>query len=284
MAILQANPQQPQLLFSLASRLTIGSAVCFTEGLFSSIMVMLPRNHWLYIVGAILAFVVWLAFWRFSDNDIGADVGDLYFYELTVRVTGLICYFSGINPGVLWYLVTTISVLKIIRIYVWQESETQKYGWGRFGPMTWLHYKNQIRLKQFTKLKKLGLEIAISIIISVIASVIIKQLPDIGRVAISWIVPLMFEFLYGPVQLRGLNVFGRQLLISKQREADDDAEKAEMRKTIEGLRQLQNLEHDDNIAAIAKAYFDTNEAKRAHMVEVALMLAMQYPALQPDEY
>ena len=296
------NIVSPARLFDLTNKLTIGSAVGFTEGIVASIMVLVPQNHWFYIALTVLTLAIWAAFWRFRANKLGADVGDLIFLELVVHVGATMLYFAGgMTPAiglVYWYIYTCISALKILRVYIWQTSATQRHGWGRFGFMTNHHARNHAATDNIISRSRVWGELVLLLGVSILFSAGFHLLSDAGRLVVSWVVPLTFEFLNGPVQLRGMAVVQTLLAGSSQRAAEDaeeiarltqaladkeaqqravDAEKEAMRKTIDALREQHNLPNEE-VATLIASYMAIHEVKRAHLVEMAVAMTELYPA------
>ncbi len=271
----------PALLFGLSARLNIGSAVCITEGLAASIMVMLPKNHWYYFGGALLGLLIWLAFFRFRETKLGADIADLCFYDFMARsVVPLGMYLADIAPDLLWYLWASFAILKLYRVYLWPTSATQQQGWGRFGPMTRYQAKHFGRPAAVTPQGKLATEIFAALIVAGVASITIKALPDFGRVIVMWVVPLGFEFIYGPILLRKMALLNTQANTNAPSTPADDAEVEDMRRTIAAYRKQQpqaNAQPDEALALIIEAYYKTVEMKRVDMMEFAQAMAKAYP-------
>ena len=280
------------MLVALTSRLTIGSAVCFTEGFVASILTITPKNHWFFLISTGMTFAIWLGFWRFRGSKLGADIGDLSFIDFILRSTSMMCFFSGIDSGMLWYPFTAISMLKIIRVYLWQMSLTQQHGWGTFGPMT-LSYSKQHTpsLKGSRPSQALFGEIGIALVVAAIASVAIRQLGDFERVVAVWIVPLTFEFLYGPVQLRSLSAIRKNALASEQRETETAAENERLKREIAGVRAeleaakkendlLQKIQNSPSAEYIAllEAYEATKPGRQAQLVKIAKSVAKAFSA------
>lgn len=264
MANTVSGPSTPialQILLALTARLTIGNGLCITEGLYTSVMVLVPLNHWFYIAGGVLSLAIWLAFCRFRDSKLGADVGDLCFWDFIFHsAVPLIFYLAKIDPATLWYFWAGFSFLKISRVYIWQSSATQQHGWGTFGPMTRHYAKRTAPGSAPLPYRKLAVEIVAALVVAVIAAVLIKQLPDIKRVAVMWVVPITFEFLYGPIQLRNLSLFGTQVSASNLRETEKDELITRLRQENEQLKQnfFQAKQEADTLRKIH------NAPKKAH--------------------
>lgn len=267
-------PQPSQLLLLLTTRLTIGGAVCFTEGIIASLLVAVPINYYLFIA-CILAFITWLGFWRFSDNKLGADVGDLYFFDFINYGISLLCYVNGIDAGILWYVATGIFALKIVRVYIGEATETQQHGWSRFGPMTWFHSKYHSVCKPIAPGSRLEKEIIVALIVAAVASIIISRLPDLWRVAVTWFVPLSFEFLYGPAQLRNLRIFNTQLFASNTRQAELEAENAMLKR---GIIAKNGGSGDPKLDSFVAAYLASSAELQDHLVFYANTVAKEFPA------
>jgi hypothetical protein len=277
--------QSPQTiseqLLSITPRLTIGSTVCITEGLSSAIGIMLPHNQWLYIVGLMLTFATWLAFLRFRDSKLGADIGDLCFYELGGWAIALACYHANFDMGGFWFFFTGIFALKIIRVYIWESSATQQYGWGQFGPMTRRYARRSTQPATPTPWEKLGGEIVLALLVAAFVCIAIRAMPDILRVVVVWVLPLSFEFIYGPRQLRNLNLLNNQLKTSTQATTPQETENAELHRTIEAYRQMNKLPNeqpDEMLLQIIEGYYKTVEMKRKDMLNLVNKMAEVYPA------
>jgi uncharacterized membrane protein YedE/YeeE len=272
----QSTSQQMSQTFltSLSSRLTIGSAVCFSEGISASIMMMVPQDERFLPATVLLTFIIWAAFWTFRENKLGADIGDLCFYDLVLQCSAFICDRNGINADAFWYGYAAISCLKLIRVYLWQTSSTQLQGWGKFGPMTYYHAKYHEARQAIAPYSRLQREIVLAFIVAAIGSVLIRLLPDLGRVAVTWIVPLSFEFLYGPMQLRKLKVFNNLLSASAAREAELTTENQRLKQEIEAQNRLNNLPEDQN--ALIQAYAVLPPEKQQGLMEWAQLLSKNF--------
>ena len=268
-------PQSSHLLFLLTSRLTIGGAVCFSEGISAAILVVAPINYYLF-TACILTFFIWLGFWRFRDNKLGADIGDLCFFDFINYGIGLVCYVNGIDAGILWYVSTGIFALKIVRVYIGEATETQQQGWGKFGPMTWFHSKYHSVCKPIAPGSRLEKEIIVALIVAAVASIIISRLPDLWRVAVTWFVPLSFEFLYGPAQLRNLTIFNTQLFASTQRETEQAAKIAELEQKLTALQNDQS-DPDGVNAELNAYYYGIHPEQRPHFLGVGKKMRQLYP-------
>lgn len=290
MAITSPNENtQLQLatLLPLSTRLTIGSAVCFAEGLFTALMLMVPQNRWYYIIGALLTLATWLAFWRFRDTKMGADIIDLCFIDFAVRtIVPLLSYVIVINVDYFWYSATALSMLKIIRVYIWQTSATQQHGWGTFGFMTW-HYAKRYAPKTTPTLVptngKLLAEIIAILMVAVFFSVGIKRLEDYERVIFMWTVPFAFEFFWGPIQLRKLKIFGG-LLSTKDEQITELTEKLALAEAKnELLREMGNLP-DEECVALINAYRVLPKEKQIGLIQWAKLMAKNFglPASDSD--
>lgn len=278
---IQTQPVQnlADSLAAITARLTIGSTVCITEGLFTAITVMTPRNHWLYIVGIVLTLATWLAFWRFRDSKLGAEMGDLCFFDLIIWISALALYQAGIDPDRLWFFFTTVFTLKIFRVYISQHFATQQFGWGQFGFMT-RRYERRSPSTATAPWKKLAGEILLALVMAAMVCTAIRLMNDFWRVVVVWIVPLSFEIIYGPRQLQNLALLNTQLKASAPTAPGDEAEVEEMRRTIAAYRnqhQSANAQPDEALAKIIEAYYKTVEMKRADMMEFAEAMAKAYP-------
>lgn len=278
------SAQSPQTistqLLSITSRLTIGSTVCITEGLVAAIAVMVPNNQWYYILGLTLGFATWLAFLRFRDSKLGADIGDLCFYEFCGWAIALACYHSGFDMAGSWFFFTAIFALKIIRVYIWQSSATQQYGWGQFGPMTRRYARRSTQPATPTPWKKSFGEIVLALVVAAFVCIAIRAMPDIWRVVVVWVVPLSFEFIYGPRQLRNMALLNNQLKTSTQATTPQETEIAELRRTIEAYRKMNKLPNeqpDEMLLQIIEGYYKTVEMKRKDMLNFVNAMAKVYP-------
>ncbi len=276
-------------LLSLSTSLNIGSAVCFTEGLAAALMLLVPKNHWFYIIGALLSLGSGLAFLRFRSTKMGAEIGDIWLFEFFLRIFILgLAYFVHINPDVLWYPAAALSILKIIRVYTWQTSATQQNGWGTFGFMT-RHYakhhaKNDAPPPSFP-LSKIAIEMSLFITIAALGSIFLKALLDYERVIVMWVVPFTFEFLYGPMQLYKLKLFNNLLFASTQREAEKDGEIRRLKQEVERLQKSNNdLRNGMNTPAHAElieAYENTAPERQGQVVQIAKLIAGTFSKNNP---
>ena len=282
----------PAYVFNISTKLTIGGAVCFTEGISASIMAVVPKDHWFYIAATVLSLLSWVAFWQFRDNKVGADVGDLWFFECVSRIGVLILYMSGgmtreIAP-VFWYGFTSISALKVIRVYLWHSSATQQYGWGRFGLMTWYHAKYVAGTGMNTLGPNVLLEVIFALIVALLFSLGVGLLPDLGRVAVGWVVPLVFEFTNGPVQLRCLAMLQNLLQASTQRETEKDArilqlelENAKLKAALQADQESKNLP-DEKSAELISYYKVLPPERQLGLSLYAQLLAKNFGISNPD--
>lgn len=281
------NTVTPPRIFELTNKLTIGSAVCYTEGIVASIMVLVPQNHWYYIAATLLAFAIWVAFWRFRDNKMGADVGDLIFLELIVHSIATVLYFAGhmTNDKLhgYWYIFTCISALKILRVYFWQSSATQRYGWCRFGFMTRHHAKYYAHSRTSTPNTMVLSELVAMLVVSIIFSACYHLLSDAGRLVVGWAVPLTFEFMNGPVQLRGMAMLQNLLAVSSQRAADDAAEIVRLKQELVAKEKQLAADDDPTISAIVATMRTTTPRMREHVLLYARNVAKQFPATPAEE-
>jgi hypothetical protein len=282
LTLLSSGFSSPHFFTSLTTRLTIGSAVCFSEGISASIMLMVPNNEWFYFAATRLTFIIWAAFWCFRESKLGADIGDLCLFDFLFNMLALMCNSAGIDAGTFWYPTLSIFILKIVRVYLWQSSETQQHGWGKFGPMTWFHakyYEPRVSIRPGSRLEK---EIVVAMLGAAIASIVIRFIPDVWRVAMTWIVPLSFEFLYGPMQLRNLKIFNNLLSASVEREKELEAENFRLKQEIEQLQiaQQHTTQPDpDNVSAeLSTAYYQMAPERRTHYLETGKRFARLYPA------
>jgi hypothetical protein len=278
-------------LLALSTSLNIGSAVCFTEGLAAALMLLVPQNHWFYIIGALLSLGSGLAFLRFRSTKMGAEIGDIWLFEFCLRIVILgLAYFIHIDPDVLWYPAAALSILKIIRVYTWQSSATQLNGWGTLGFMT-RHYakhyaKNDAPLPSFSR-SKIAIEISLFIIIAALGSIFLKTLLDYERVIFMWVVPFTFEFLYGPMQLSKLKLFNNLLFASTQREAEKDVEIRRLKEEIERLQKSNNDLHNSMNtpqkahAELIAAYESTAPERQGQVVQIAQLIAGTFSKKNP---
>jgi hypothetical protein len=265
----------PHLLSMLTTRLTIGSAVCFSEGIYASLIVMAPKDERFFYAGTAMTFMIWAAFWRFRESKLGADIGDLCFIDFFIHSLALVCFVTGIDTTPFLFPYAAISALKLIRVYLYQTSETQQIGWGRFGPMTWLHSKYHSVCKPIAPGSRLEKEIVVALIVAAVASIIISRLPDLWRVAVTWIVPLSFEFLYGPAQLRNLTIFNNLLSTSNTRQAELEAENAMLKR---GIIAKNDGSGDPKLDSFVAAYLASSAEIQDHLVFYANTVAKEFPA------
>ena len=272
---------KPANIFSLSTKLTIGGAVCISEGLAASILAIIPKDHWFYIGSLLLAMLIWMAFWRFRDNKMGADIGDICFLEFLIRIAALSIYFGGeMNKEVgtiFWYVFTSISAMKLIRVYLWQSSATQQFGWGRFGIMT-LHYaRNNHPAYSPAFPRKVAKEVVLGLGTALIFSFFISQMSDLGRLIAGWVVPMTFEFTNGPVQLRCLSALQNLLMASNQRESEKDERIAELEKRL-AEREIHSPVSNEMISEIATALENTAPDKHEHLLNYIKRAMRLYPA------
>ena len=276
----QPQAQAPQQLPLLAARLNVGAAVCFTEGLFASIIMTAPAGISLHITGTLLALFFWLVFWCYRENKLGADIGDLCFYGFLIEGIALTFYANGADPSALWFPAVAISVLKIIRVYLWANSATQQQAWGKFGPMTWYHSKYHTPAKPLSSNKQLVKELIAALIVAAAVSVAIRFLPNAGRVAITWIVPFTFEFLRGPRQLRLLADFIPQFTAAAAQLREKDAAIANLKQVV-GTENVSSGDplFDQYIAAYSAIAPDM----RGVALEYAQAVAVAFPIQPPTQ-
>lgn len=281
-----ALPVPPAAIFNLSTKLTIGGAVCISEGLVASVMAVLPKNHWFYIGWILMTVLIWASFWRFRTNKMGAEIGDLWFLELACQIVELLVYVSGVLSPTLavifWWSFTSMSAMKLIRVYLWQSSATQQYGWGIFGLMTWHYAKHHAPATRPAPRKQLLQELALALLAALVFSWLVRQIPDIGRVIVMWVLPLSFEFANGPLQLRSLAALQQRLMASIDRETEKDTKIAQLEKQLDLQRQPGQLP-GDVLDVFTAAYNGVQEDKRAHMLEVVQVLAKNYPAKSGNE-
>jgi hypothetical protein len=245
-------------------------------------MLLVPKNQWFYIIGGLLSFIVWLAFWRFRDTKLGIDVADICFWDFMAHsIVPFGLYLARISPEIMWYVWTGFSALKITRVYIWQTSATQQYGWPRFGPMTWYYHKNVFAVNASIPWRKLVVEIACALVVAIIVAIFIKQLSDVKRVVFMWAVPLTFEFLYGPTQLRNLTLLGNLFAASTQREAELAEKLAACEQKLASLQQGSNIP-DDACADIVAFYSVLPPERKSGLHEFAKHMAKNFGLDNPD--
>lgn len=260
-------------LSSLSSRLTIGSTICITEGISGTVMTMVPQNHWFYLIGMLLVFINWWALDRFRSSKLGADISELCFFDALVRSLAAGFYFMGINSAIGWFFSIGISAMKLIRVYSPQSTVTQENGWAVFGFVTHFY----ARKYPITGAKRAMYQsLVLAILGGAIASIVFRQLSDVGRVAASWVVPLSFELINGPIQLRALDSFIRDLIASKQRIAEQAAEIAQLKLALQA-KYAAEAAQDAHLAAIATAINATAPHMHEHMMHYAQSVAETYP-------
>jgi hypothetical protein len=269
-------PVAARLLANISARLTIGSAVCFTEGLAATIVALLPGELTFYIGTTVITFAIWLGFLRYRDSKLGAEIGDLCLWEFLICALQLVLYYFGPESSIFWYLSTTISMVKLIRVYLWYSTATQQYGWGRFGLMTWLYAKKHPKATtapSHTLIK----EIAYALIAAVVASCLIKLLPGWGRVALSWTIPVAFEFLVGPRQLRMIDNFIPAFLATSKREAELAEENAKLKHLQATLTENPETPSRD-LTELLHLFSKMSPIMQKHMLTYAKNAAEKYPA------
>jgi hypothetical protein len=275
--MVQGGQPPVQALLALSGKLTIGAAVCFSEGVFTSVMTMIGTGDAYYQIGVVLTFIMWAAFFlRFRGTRIGAEITALCFADLCVWLVKFVLFLGGHDSSSLWYVLTSISMLKIMRVYLWQSSLTQQYGWGQHGLFGFVTAKKSPARWQATPWRKVALEFALLLGIAIAASIGIKLLSPLGRVLLMWLVPFAFEFILGPIQLRGLAVVATHFA------ASEPAAQAPLRATPAPAHEAAGTQASGDVASgdevpvppelIARfvaAYRNTKPVLRSHLVEYA---------------
>jgi hypothetical protein len=281
--MVQAGPPPVQALLALSGKLTIGAAVCFSEGVITSVIAMMPDRASFCQAGGALTFIVWAAFFlRFRGTRIGAEITALCFADLCVWLVKFVLFLGGHDSSSLWYVLTCISMLKIMRVYLWQSSLTQQYGWGQHGLFGFITAKKSPARWQATPWRKVALEFALLLGIAIAASIGIKLLSPLGRVLLMWLVPFAFEFILGPIQLASLAQFAPALLAGNQRETAQATKIANLEKALAAAQQAQGMPPDPNLAALIASYNSTTPERREHLTFFAQVVAEQFPAEQPE--
>lgn len=272
-------------LQSIAARLTIGGAVCFTEGLSSSINVMLPKNHWYYVGTLMLAFFTWLAFARFRRTRLGADTWDLCAWDLLFLAIATLCYFAKIDPVNFLYTSNAISILKLIRVYVWQGATPQAAVWPVFGLGSYWYQKHCPPEEQIQgrgrQTSYYGMALALAI--AVLGSVYIQALSEWERVALTWVVPLAFELLYGPYLLDTIKQLTTNLLHSAQHGRELEAnltttqdKLAQCEAENHELRQRLHAPKQEHIALL-QAFDAVNQDRQSAVLQIVRDMADIFP-------
>ena len=267
----------PEQIMPLATKIIIGSTVCITEGVVASIAFGLPNDVWLYLGYLVLAISIWVVMGRYRNTKLGADICDLYFYEIIVWSLATGFYIMEKNTEIFWYLTVGLLFLKLTRVYAWQGTTTNELGWGVLGFCGYFYNKKHKVPKLPNQQGKKALALFMAIGLAAIGTVLSEKLTAQQREAVPWAFAIIYVTLNGPILLRSLGAFIQKFLASTTREAADAVEKAKMRQTIEALQTTHNLA-DERAALLLAAFFNTHERKRDHMLEMAQLLAAHYPA------
>jgi hypothetical protein len=269
-------------LLPTSARLTTGSFVVITEGVAATIGFLVPRNHWVYIAGLLLAITFLGAAERFRRfSKVGADISDLLCWEVVAWTVALACYLAGTQPAFALYCTATLSILKLWRLYMWQGTLTYEQGWGIFGPMSYLHAKKTGTTASHRQ-PAMYRALILAICCAAAGSIGYKHAPDPLRLAIAWLLPLTFELIFGPRQLASLAQFVPAFLASNQREAALIAKNAALEKALAAAQQAQGMPPDPNLAALIASYNSTTPERREHLTFFAQVVAEQFPAEQPE--
>lgn len=267
-------------ILGFATRQTIGSTICFTEGVGSTIVTALPKDQWYYIVGVMLTFSIWWAFWLFRGTKLGADVLELSLYELAAWAMALTFFKLGQSTAIFWYVWLIISVLKITRVYARKESVTQRSGWGVFGIVTYLYQKKHGKAADADSNASMARALGLVLAFAAVCSVLVSQTSDLVRVGGTWAVALFFDLVYGPLQLRNLANFIPTFMATSQR-ADELADKVVKQDLIiEGLGDPSKIP-PEHMAALVDAYLKTADNARGYLIEMAQTIANTYPPSTP---
>jgi hypothetical protein len=270
-------------LQSVAARLTIGGAVCLTEGLSASINAMLPKDHWYYLGSLLLAVATWLAFARFRNTKLGADTWDLCCWDMLFFAAATICYFAKIDPAAYLYTSNVISVMKLIRVYVWQGAAARLCTWPVFGFGTYFYQKHCPPDEPAADAQQPPYGLPLALLVAVLGSVFIQTLPEWQRVAATWIVPFGFEFLYGPRLLDAIKHLTTKLGNSTRRELELEADLVALR---EGLAhcEAENRELRQRLQApktehltLLQAYDAVTHERQAAVITMVRDMADLFP-------
>ncbi len=269
-------------LLPTATRVTIGSFICFTEGFGASVLFMLPRNQWAAIGGLCLSVAFLLFAERFRRSSaLAADISDLMLYDVVAWTCAVICYQAGVQQEFTWYLSYSLSFLKLLRLYMWQGSVTYEQGWGILGPMSYLHAKQSGSGVENRK-PAMYRALLLAVCGAVGGAIAIKYASDPLRLAVAWLLPLTFELIFGPRQLASLAQFVPAFLAGNQREAAQLAEIAELKKALAAAKQSQAMPPDPNLAALIACYNGTTPKRRKHLLFYATNVAELFPEGEPD--
>jgi hypothetical protein len=275
-----ATTTPAQDLLPLTTRVTIGHMICVTEGIIASVSMLFPTDQRFYLFGFLLRLAVWAALDRFRFGKLGADIGDLCFWDAAnLGVAGLL-FANGVGTGWLWFAGPIISVLKIYRVYVRAGTVTQESGWAIIGPMSYWHAKQTGASTSRHSRWQMYQAFLVACVVGVIVGFGIKLLPDIGRVAANWAIPLWFELVYGPRQVRTLQQFIPAFLASQQPGAATPATPAT--EPVAGQQQPAGRQLPPEVlASLTEAYFATEVEVQGHLVSYAAKLAESFPADKP---
>jgi hypothetical protein len=120
----------PEKLMPVAEKIVLGCAICIVEGLASNLTFLLPNGLGFYYGGCVLLLLLCLLMARFKDSRLGADICDLYVYELGVWVLATVLVLAGKSSTVFWSMWGVLAFLRYIRVYAVNDSTTTQAGWS----------------------------------------------------------------------------------------------------------------------------------------------------------
>lgn len=267
----------PEQLMPLTQQVILGSAVCITEGIAASIAFMLPKGLTFYLGGFAILVLVWLAMRRFNSSKLGADICDLYLYEVFVWAFATTFFLFGKSTTIFWYFMTFFLYLRLFRVYLWQGTITHDYGWGVFGPSTRSYARKNPLTQEGMLSKKALAALLICCVFAAIATLLHQQLSDKNREMLPWALAFVYIIINGPTLLNALSNFAPQYIASLKRDAENEAKKAILQQHIETFKKKHNLP-DDKSALMLATFLSIHDIKRDHLIELAQILAERYPA------
>jgi hypothetical protein len=271
----------PEKLMPVAEKIVLGSAVCIVEGLATSLAFLLPKGLGFYYGGCLMLLALCLIMAQFKNSRLGADLCDLYVYELGLFVLATAVVLAGNKSTLLWYVFNLVAFLRYIRVYAVNDSTTTQAGWSLGFFAYFYNQKNPLPHSENIIRKRVG-AILIAIGLACIATLALQTMKDEHRMYVPWFFAIGYVAINGPLLLRSLAIALQKLFTNGKREAADEAEKAKMREIIAAMKTTHNLS-DERATLLLAAFFGTHERKRDHMVELAQLLAHHHPAPLSDK-
>lgn len=279
----QATPiNEPAAIGQLTQTVVLGSAVCVAEGIAVSIAFMLPKGIEFYLGYLAMMLVIWLAMDRFRTSKLGADISDLYFYEILLASITTIYFINGKSMAIFWYPINALLFLKLIRVYAWKSTVINKFGWGVFGFITFLYNKKAPENRNLKDQLKAMFALVISVVLAFAATFLYQKLTDKQREALPWGFAFVYITINGPILLNAIANLITAHFASKKNEGELTATVAKLE------TKLANHEHpqtdpDGVTATLLANYYATTPEKRTHFLATGDKFVELWPATPPKE-